>query len=476
MPNDGFSVNSLLDTDNIGDFINDGMGLVKNVLSGFFDSNSFSGVGEYPAVVISNPVSISDSEYAALGFENYDGQADKTYKKFKVRIINKRNNPHALLEDPCDLSVAQELCQQNALIASHTTIVTNRSMGIGIGALVKIQLDKLPNKTYNLQTGRMTELLQKNETGAVVLSKRACDSMSTMFEYGEAYEPPPTIGIDSDTFYWAQKYDEDPAVPSKSQHVAILKGLTDTGTGFDLYVKTFIYLSWKQLGYSIRLNSGHRSQASQTKLYNAWIERGKTGLPALKTPGYHGTGMAIDFNFNTMGKTLPTGESGLIGSTGVHSGQTDATNKMMWEQSGIVQLAKNMGLEWGGDFRSYYDPIHIQWLPTGWTHSDVVMHANNPTKASVETTAGSGIGNEYEGSAEANMLEDLESANETFPEELRGAANLDSEELQSDEENFRLFGLTGEGLTSDLPGHQRPGTEDTEHPDYGAVGPTGIMF
>ena len=192
-------------------------------------------------------------------------------------------------------------------------------------------------------------------------------------------------------------------------------------------VKTFIYLSWKQLGYSIRLNSGHRSQASQTKLYNAWIERGKTGLPALKTPGYHGTGMAIDFNFNTMGKTLPTGESGLIGSTGVHSGQTDATNKMMWEQSGIVQLAKNMGLEWGGDFRSYYDPIHIQWLPTGWTHSDVIMHANNPTKASVETTAGSGIGNEYEGSAEANMLEDLESANETFPEELIGAANLAGE-------------------------------------------------
>ena len=436
MADDGFSVSSLLDTDNIGDFINDGMGLVKNVFSGFFDSNSFSGVGEYPAVVISNPTTISPSEYAALGYENYDGQSDRNYKKFKVRIINKRNNPHILLEDPCDLSVAQELCQQNALIASHTTIVTNRSMGIGIGSLVRIHLDKLPNKTYNLQTGHLKSLEQKNETGATVLSKLACDSMATMFEFGENYDPPPTVTIDSDTFYWAQKYDEDPNVPKKRQHIDILEGLFDRGNGFDLYVKTFIYLVWKTHGYSITLNSGYRTQAEQTKLYNKYMARKaanpgnpeKWGLPAVKNPGYHGTGMAIDFNFNTEGQTLPTGETGDIGSKALHPGQDNAANKMMWEQSGVVKVATDMGLVWGGNFRSGYDPIHIQWLPSDWTHNDVIMHANNPTKAAVSTTPkGSGIGNEYEASNKANLVSDANSEIASFPSELINAANLETD-------------------------------------------------
>lgn len=375
-----------------------------------------------------------------------------------------------LLEDPCDLSATQELCQQNALVASHTTIVTSQSLGIGIGALVTIKLDKLPNKTYNLQSGRFVGLLQRNETGATVLSKVACDSMAVMFEFGESYEPPPMITIDSDTFYWAQKYDEDPAVPSKRQHTEILNGLIAKGTGFDLYVKTFIYLAWKQLGYSIRLNSGHRSQAEQTKLYNAWLERGKTGLPALKSPGYHGTGMAVDFNFNTMGQTLPTGESGMIGSTGIHAGQTDATNKMMWEQSGIVQLAKSIGLQWGGDFKSYYDPIHIQWLPDGWTHNDVVMHSNNSAKAPIKTTGvGSGIGNEYEGGSQEIQLKDLEEDIENFPEELRAAANLDADIDATDprnDPNHDPRDLNQNGILDNEEGDLSDEEFWSYHPDY----------
>ena len=147
-----FDHTTLFDSDTVGDTLLDGLGAIKSVISGFFDGDFFSGDGTFPAVVISNPVNISSSEYTALGFLNYDAAASRTYKKFKVRIINKRHNPHAMLENPCDLSTAAERCQQNALIASHTTVATNRTLGIGIGSLVKIQLDKLPNKTFNLQT------------------------------------------------------------------------------------------------------------------------------------------------------------------------------------------------------------------------------------------------------------------------------------------------------------------------------------
>jgi len=481
MSDSGFSAGDGLGLDNIGDWILGAKDLVQNVFSGFFDSNGFGGVHEFPAVVISNPVTIGPSEYAALGFENEDASSDRNYKKFKVRIINKRNNPHILLEDPCDLSATQELCQQNALVASHTTIVTNQSIGIGIGSLVRIKLDKLPNKTFNLQSGRFLELLQRNETGAQVLSKRACDSMAIMFEHGESYEPPPTIIIDSDTFYWAQKYDEDPDVPNKRQHTAILNGLIAKGTGFDLYVKTFIYLVWKQLGYKIKLNSGHRSQAEQTVLWNKYVARGKTGLPALKTPGYHGTGMALDFNFETMGQTLPTGESGWIGSKGIHAGQDNAANKMMWEQSGIVQLIKSMGLQWGGDFKSYYDPIHIQWLPDGWSHNDVIMHANNSAKAPIETTkTGSGIGNEYEaGSTEENRMTDAESeiasALQTLPQALQDVANETTPEWDAPTAEEKYAAHFGDD-PNDLNQNGVPDSEEIygvdderfwqEHPDY----------
>ena len=355
-------------------------------------------------------------------------------------------------------------------------------MGIGIGSLVRIKLDKLPNKTYNLQTGRFVELLQRNETGAVVLSKRACDSMSVMFEYGEAYEPPPTITIDSDTFYWAQKYDEDPAVPNKRQHITILNGLIAKGTGFDLYVKTFIYLVWKQLGYKIRLNSGHRTQAKQTELYNAWVERGRTGAPAIKNPGYHGTGMAVDFNFETMGQTLPTGESGWIGTTDLHPGQTKAENKMMWEQSGIVKLAIDMGLVWGGNFTGStgYDPIHIQWLPDGWTHNDVVMHANNSAKAPVETTkVGSGIGNEYEaGNTAENLMRDAESeiaSGQSLPQALQDVANESTPEWDAPTAEEKAAAHYGDD-PNDLNQNGVPDSEEIygydderfwqEHPDY----------
>ena len=417
-----FELSTLFGNDNIGDLVLDRVGIFQKALNGFFDGDFFSGDGTFPAVVISKPVNITPSEYTALGFLNFDANSSRVYKKFKVRIINKRHNPHAMLENPCDLTTAQERCQQNALVASHTTVATNGAGGIGIGALVKIKLDKLPNKTYNLQTAHLLEIMQHNDTGAEILSKEACDSMATMFEHGENYEPPPGVTINSDMFEWADKYDAEP-VPNKNNHARHLREIEAKGYGFQYYVKTFFYLVWKRWGYSITITNGVRSKHKQDQLYAAYVACKATGktncTPAGKNLGHHGLGLAIDINFNTEG-LIVNDRKGNIGSASLMN-QSASENKALWEVSGIVAVATEADLQWGGNFNTMYDPVHFQWTPGGWTLKDIAMHAGNNAKPPTSTAAGTGA----TGRTEVNAEHDLELISEdyeSFPDELRGAA------------------------------------------------------
>jgi len=448
---------SLWDIDNMADLVLDGLGPIKSIVSDFFGGDFFSGDGTYPAVVISKPVDISSSEYTALGFPNYDANSSRNYRKFKVRIINKRNNPHAMLENPCDLSTATELCQQNSLIASHTTVATNQTLGFGIGALVKIKLDKLPNSTFNLQTAHYLELLQPNDTGAQILSKVACDSMSLMFEHGENYEPPPEIVINSDLIEWADKYDAEP-VPNKIQHAPFLRAIEARGKLFELHVKAFFYFVWKRKGYSIIITSGVRTQSKQTELYNKYQkckDSGKTNCtPAGKKLGYHGAGLAIDINFNTNGSTI-NGKTGNIGTPTLMN-QSKADNKDLWLASGIVDIAAEVGLEWGGNFsgRTGYDAPHFQWTPGSWTKKTVEQHAGSSAMAPVSTEVGSGQMGATE-VAEAHK-ETIDTAEETF-QNIADQAYLPGTSTTSGDseidENIENLGLE---FHSSGPAHSNP--------------------
>jgi D-alanyl-D-alanine carboxypeptidase len=37
-----------------------------------------------------------------------------------------------------------------------------------------------------------------------------------------------------------------------------------------------------------------------------------------------------------------------------------SSSKKRWEDSGILKIAKRYNLRWGGDFKSYYDPVHFE--------------------------------------------------------------------------------------------------------------------
>jgi len=100
-------------------------------------------------------------------------------------------------------------------------------------------------------------------------------------------------------------------------------------------------------GIRIDVTSTTRTVEKQQELYNKWIARGKTGLPAAP-PGAsaHELGMAIDFTISDIAtrQILARGSS----------------SKQVWQQYRVGELAIQAGLRWGGDWAGgQYDPIHV---------------------------------------------------------------------------------------------------------------------
>lgn len=87
----------------------------------------------------------------------------------------------------------------------------------------------------------------------------------------------------------------------------------------------------KRRGFSGTITSGKRSSVEQSRLYQAYLDRGRTGLPAAP-PGRsaHEYGLAIDFVVD-QGKTSP-------------------------QQRQVIALLKS----WGAETVSN-DPVHFQY-------------------------------------------------------------------------------------------------------------------
>ena len=90
-------------------------------------------------------------------------------------------------------------------------------------------------------------------------------------------------------------------------------------------------------GIDLKVTSLVRSREEQQRLYDAWLARGKTGLPAAP-PGKSKHEQGIAFDVAIAGGGSPE----------------------QWQRLG--RLGKSMGLRWGGDF-SRSDPVHFE-IPT----------------------------------------------------------------------------------------------------------------
>jgi len=95
----------------------------------------------------------------------------------------------------------------------------------------------------------------------------------------------------------------------------------------------------KETNYRFYPTSGYRDYAKQAQLH---LEN-SSNAPAGSS--MHNFGLAIDGN-------------GVNKETGVFE-LKKATDKQLWIDSGIPQIAADLGLTWGGNFSNYYDPIHF---------------------------------------------------------------------------------------------------------------------
>jgi len=395
----GIKKGHTIDSLNFGDFISDPVAGLQQMFQGFFSSDEFNGETDFAAVVISQPKAIEPFEYKTLGYSDGANKSNKSFSKFKVRITHKAVNPHAILEDPCDITLAADRCQQNALIAAHTTIATTEIKGINIGSYVMIRLSKNPDGTYNLQTANLLKVIHSNETGdstLTALTEEACASIKTYFEFGESYIPPPPIEITSGLRELAQRYDRE-SIPGKTTpvfagfkpHKAYVSGGPPPAVKqpFDIWLKALIVVA-NDLGLKVQITSGFRTQQQQEKLHQDYKSGKSKIIAACGTCSRHISGFAVDLN--------------LIDASGNTINSKSGPN--VWNNTRLPATLKQepFFLTWGGDFAPYpknYDPIHFELNPKDWGDKvDEILDQQNGTNRNYDTESTGGFTNiEMEG-------------------------------------------------------------------------------
>jgi len=105
--------------------------------------------------------------------------------------------------------------------------------------------------------------------------------------------------------------------------------------------KEFMSRAEKELGIKFLLTSGYRTFEHQARLKKQNPKNASAGNSS------HNYGFALDLN--------------IVDKNGRQLMKKDSTAD--WKASGIVDIAKNMGFKWGGDFGNYHDPIHFYLEP-----------------------------------------------------------------------------------------------------------------
>ena len=112
--------------------------------------------------------------------------------------------------------------------------------------------------------------------------------------------------------------------------------------------RAFINRVKKELGLTVFLTSGYRSFKKQQELYNKNKQNAKPGYSS------HNYGFAMDVNVkDKSGKIILKMN----------------TPDEVWKKSGVLDVAKKLGLRWGGGgaFGSYNDRVHFFIAPNGKT-------------------------------------------------------------------------------------------------------------
>lgn len=126
---------------------------------------------------------------------------------------------------------------------------------------------------------------------------------------------------------------------------------------FQNLARAFVNRAKSKLRLNVFLTSGYRSFEKQQQLYN---ENNKNAKPGYSSHNY---GFAIDVNVKDKNGNIILLKN---------------TSDDKWQKSGILDLAKELGLKWGGGgtFGSYNDRVHFFITPNGKSTTDLLALHN----------------------------------------------------------------------------------------------------
>lgn len=126
---------------------------------------------------------------------------------------------------------------------------------------------------------------------------------------------------------------------------------------FQNLARAFVNRAKRNLGLTVFLTSGYRSFEKQQQLYNQNKQNAKPGYSS------HNYGFAMDVNVKDKN-----------GNIILKMNSSDD----QWQKSGILDLAKELGLKWGGGgtFGSYNDRVHFFITPNGKTTQMLLAEHN----------------------------------------------------------------------------------------------------
>ena len=289
------------------------------------------------------------------------------YNPIKIRIQGLHDFS---LPNPCSSTTADPL----NVISRHPIAFGSRPTGEGeripvFGEIIKCYFEKGPDDFGKMRGIRYEYPIENSRTDFrcmnSLLKNKKLQSLNFLKQLNSAtstYTSAVIVSI-------ANKYDNDSRIPRKAHldwHIARLH------PQFRPYLKSFIYECWHKLEVQIIMGNaggGYRSPtkaASMRTTWDNWVSSKPTGVPTTsevykkwkaKKPyvakpalySHHNTGTGIDFN--------PKLKSGHV----IHSSEANTT----WTKSGVISIAKSLGLRWGGDFGKP-DRVHLdmeKWLP-----------------------------------------------------------------------------------------------------------------
>lgn len=184
---------------------------------------------------------------------------------------------------------------------------------------VKVGKDFKSNNTYPTTSNIPKEKIKKNES----IKSDTIPTREEAVNYIEnTYQP---------TFIKAPKnlIDSNDVTISKSFSDKLIPALNDINNAF------------KDKGYEVKIHQGNRSLAEQAE----HLKRGESTIPV----SLHNVGEAVDISFWKDGKKVMIGNQ---------DSQTKEVKEML---SSIGNKIEELGFTWGGNWKTPYDPWHVQY-------------------------------------------------------------------------------------------------------------------